>query len=333
MGYHVTILRSLAGRQAPIGREEVEAAVAARSDLTLAPRGEELEITFSAEGGRSPLLIWRDGEVWTSNPDERVLQVMLELAGSLGARVRGDELETYRSVEETFVHPDDEETASIARSTSKRMLRRSRVNGFIPPLLIGFVALAYGFGSRHGLSCDRPRAGDVVAGSGEVRDFLGHFFLPGTALRGEPPEALSLGEGMELLSTGADPCSSGRCNETREYLLEFTPSFLIATRGGRKVVVGADPDAFVDLCDLREARCHRVRGTGTDGDILGTTWVSDASFVVYGIEAGEGFVEVFDLKARTLTTYVADHDRMKPGADRDGFVIARYAGVAGLQAP
>lgn len=332
MGYHVTILRSRAGRPAPIGRAELEKAVAATSDLTATPRGEELEIAFSAEGGSSPLLIWADGEVWTSNPDERTLQVMLELADSLGARVRGDELETYRSVKETFVHPDDRETVRIARSSSRRLLWGSRVKGFIPPLIIGLVALAYGYGSRHGLSCERPRAGDVLAGSVEVGSFLSHFFMPGTQLRGERPEELSLGEGMELLSTGEDVCSDGLCNETRDYFLEFTPNFLFQTRGGRKVVVGADPDAFVDLCEPRQARCHRVRATGTDGDILGTFWLAGESFVVYGLESGAGFVEVFDLRARTRTTWVADRDRARPGADRDEFVIARYGGVAGLQA-
>ncbi len=301
MGYHVVIIRSRSRRHVPIARDEVEAAVAARFDLTSTPRGDDLELTFSAEGGRSPLLIWQDGEVWTSNPDERTLRVMLELAVSLGARVRGDELETYRSVKETYVHPDDEEAVRIARSTSRRMPWRTRIKGFIPPLLIGLVALAYGFGSRHGLSCGGPRAGDALADSSEVRAFLSHFFVPGTALRGERPEALALGAGMELLSAGDDVCADGLCNVTREYFLEFTPNFLFETRGGRKVVVGADPDAFVDLCELREARCHRVRGTGTNGDILGTFWLSRASFVVYGIESGAGFVEVFE----------------SPGADSD----------------
>lgn len=207
---------------------------------------------------------------------------------------------------------------------------RTRIKGFIPPLLIGLVALAYGFGSRHGLSCGGPRAGDALADSSEVRAFLSHFFVPGTALRGERPEALALGAGMELLSAGDDVCADGLCNVTREYFLEFTPNFLFETRGGRKVVVGADPDAFVDLCELREARCHRVRGTGTNGDILGTFWLSRASFVVYGIESGAGFVEVFDLQARTRTTWVVDRDRRRPGADCDEFVIARYAGLARL---
>jgi hypothetical protein len=324
MGYHVTILRSRARRQAPIARNEVEAAVAARSDLVATPRGDELEITLPAEGGSSPLLIWQDGEVWTSNPDERTIQLMLELAEALGARVRGDELETYRTVNETFIHPDDEKDVRLARSSSNGLLWRSRIKGFIPILVLSLISLAYGFRLRHCASPGGPSAGIDLADAGEVRTFLGHFFLPGTTLRAKPADALSLGEGMALKGAADDACSDALCNGTREYFLEYTPNFLFSVRGGRKVVVGADPDAFVDLCGLRTARCHRVRVTGTDGDILGVFWSSDTSFVVYGIESGEGFVEVYDLEARTRATYVADRDRLLPEADRDAFVRARY---------
>lgn len=332
MGYHVTILRSRARRQVPIARSEVEAAVAARSDLVATPRGDELEITFPAEGGSSPLLNWQDGEVWTSNPDERTLQAMLDLAEALGARVRGDELETYRSVNETFIHPDDEEDVRLARSSSRALLWRSRIKGFSPVLVMILISLAYGFGERHCSSDGGSSAGNALAGSAEVGAFLRHFFLSGTKLRGKPPEALALGEGMALQAPPSGVCTEVPCNGTGDYFLEFTPSFLFATRGGRKVVVGADPDAFVDLCGLRTARCHRIRGTGTEGDILGTFWLSDGSFAVYGIESGEGFVEVYDLEAKTRMKYVADRDRALPRADRDAFVLARYGSDLRLQA-
>ncbi len=32
---------------------------------------------------------------------------MIELSKKIGARVRGDELETYKSLEEVYTHPDD----------------------------------------------------------------------------------------------------------------------------------------------------------------------------------------------------------------------------------
>lgn len=224
-----------------------------------------------------------------------------------------------------------DEDVRLTRRGSRSLRWRSRIRSFIPLLVFFLVALSCGVGQRHWPLAGGPPAGDALAGSGEVRAFLSYFFLPGTELRGKPPEALSLGEGMALQSTGDDLCADALCNGTREYFLEFTPNFLFATRGGRRVVVGADPDAFVDLCALRTARCHRLRGTGTDGEILGTFWLSNASFVVYGIESGEGFVEVYDLQTGTRTKQVADRDRARLGADRDAFLLARYGSDPRLQ--
>lgn len=54
------------------------------------------------------------------------LVLLLELAGLLHARVRGDELETYRTADETYVHPDDRaELAAVKRATSD-ILRQAR---------------------------------------------------------------------------------------------------------------------------------------------------------------------------------------------------------------
>ena len=53
------------------------------------------------------VLYLSDGELWTSNPDESMLSQMVALASALGARVRGDELETYNSDLTSFTHPDD----------------------------------------------------------------------------------------------------------------------------------------------------------------------------------------------------------------------------------
>ena len=49
---------------------------------------------------------------------------MLELADPLGARVRGDEYETYSSPDTTFRHPDDEALKRAASTESRRMLWR-----------------------------------------------------------------------------------------------------------------------------------------------------------------------------------------------------------------
>lgn len=46
-------------------------------------------------------LIYQDGIVWAKNPSSLVI------AGSLDGRVRGDNLEIYRTPNETYAHPND----------------------------------------------------------------------------------------------------------------------------------------------------------------------------------------------------------------------------------
>ena len=149
MGYHVTILRTENGKQVSIPRPQVEAVLATRADLEFSATGEgALEITVRSKGDASPLLIWEDGEIWAKNPDSETLGLMIELAGALNARVRGDEFETYRVVGETYRHPDDLK----AIEATKRNLRRAKVNDWI--VRLGIVAaimasgLLYGYCTR-----------------------------------------------------------------------------------------------------------------------------------------------------------------------------------------
>ena len=54
-----------------------------------------------------PWLEWFDGYIYTKNPDEPILSKMLEIATALGAKVQGDDLETYRSANfEDCYHED-----------------------------------------------------------------------------------------------------------------------------------------------------------------------------------------------------------------------------------
>lgn len=48
---------------------------------------------------------------------------MLEIASQLGARVRGDEYETYRSPTETYFDPEDLEEKKKAEKESRALLR------------------------------------------------------------------------------------------------------------------------------------------------------------------------------------------------------------------
>jgi len=138
MGYHVTILRSKNGLQQPIPRGDAEAAIAARPELVAKsnPDG-TLDVTVVAKRDESPLLRWQDGEIWTKNPDDETLRLMLGLAQSLRARVRGDEGETYRSVDETYQHPDDATDAELGRRMVAKARRRQWIVNLAPFLVAG----------------------------------------------------------------------------------------------------------------------------------------------------------------------------------------------------
>jgi hypothetical protein len=66
-------------------------------------------------------------ELWTKNPTEATLSVMLQFATHLGARVRGDELETYRTPTETYLHPDDAAAKDEGKRDTRALIRRTRL--------------------------------------------------------------------------------------------------------------------------------------------------------------------------------------------------------------
>jgi hypothetical protein len=93
-------------------------------------------------------------------------------------------------------------------------------------------------------------------------------------------------------------------------------------------VSGADPDAFVDICDIKGKKIYRVRQTGTEGSICGAFWLSDFAFVVYGMESDETFVEVYDIKEKKITNYTIDKTKRKRDAELGSFLIAKYGKMA-----
>jgi hypothetical protein len=93
-------------------------------------------------------LTWQDGEIWTQNPDDDTFQLMIELAQALGARVRGDELETYRSVSETYSHPEDAQAATESREYVARLRRKHRLLQLLPLAPFVAAALLVGYCSR-----------------------------------------------------------------------------------------------------------------------------------------------------------------------------------------
>ena len=128
MGYHVHILRTRGVEKIPITEEEVSRLLSGNPDFreNRDANGEAIvELSCDEE---SPSCLWfSEGELWTRNPDERTIDAMCKLAALLGGRVRGDELETYRSSTESYCHPDDEaEQVETARINKETLIRTKR---------------------------------------------------------------------------------------------------------------------------------------------------------------------------------------------------------------
>lgn len=139
MGYHVTILRTNQETQIPISLEEAVSATCSIDGW----RYSKSPPTFEFQGNEGSCTLWyQDGELWTKNPEEWQLDVMIALAKRLNARVRGDEGETYDSTDKTFQHPDDIALGKEAEARSKALLARSmREQRFIRNAIVGFFVV------------------------------------------------------------------------------------------------------------------------------------------------------------------------------------------------
>jgi len=182
-------------------------------------------------------------------------------------------------------------------------------------------------------SCTKKTHEDAIANNAEIKAFVTYFFVSSTPLQKNRTEDFSLqNQAAQSLLINVDMCSpDSPCNRTKDYSLAFTPNFLFETVNGRTIVSGADPDAFVDVCDIKGKKVYRVRQTGTEGSIYGTFWLSDFSFVIYGMESDEAFVEVYDINAKIKTNYTLDKTKRKRDADTDSFLIAKYGKVESFQ--
>lgn len=151
MGYHVTILRTAAGIGQPITEDEVRRAIVPMAGrFEVYPGTDEFWLHQPALGDASEILVLSDGELWAKTPGEPFVALMIELATYLGARVRGDEGETYRSVDDTYLHPDDQTERDMAqppgprggsgpRASREAPWRTAVVGGFI---VAGIVAVS-----------------------------------------------------------------------------------------------------------------------------------------------------------------------------------------------
>ena len=124
MGYHVSIVRTSSGRAEPITPGELQEHSTLNSEWVLDTSDTTPSYSYT---GVTPLTCWlTDGELWTKNPDNQGLEIMVGLADQLKARVRGDEFETYRDDLSTYVHPDDVEVKKQASQSGEELVRRAK---------------------------------------------------------------------------------------------------------------------------------------------------------------------------------------------------------------
>ncbi|QFT54457.1 hypothetical protein [Microbulbifer sp. THAF38] len=138
MGYHVSILRTEDKVQRNIEISEIHRAISSEWKFDTKHKcfekiGKDNEIC---------VLWYSNGELWAKNPSQWAITQMLDLADSLGARVRGDEFETYISNNNTYLHPDDISLIKKANKAGEDLIKESlSEQKTIRGVFIGFFLL------------------------------------------------------------------------------------------------------------------------------------------------------------------------------------------------
>lgn len=120
-------MRTRQGKEDPIGGDEVRRLVEQLDGARVEPcslKDGELDLVLSRDNGLEYRFVLQRGELWTSNPEDGEIRAMLDIAERL--RVRGDELETFRTPTETYFHPDDRSALAAAEESVKRLKQAVR---------------------------------------------------------------------------------------------------------------------------------------------------------------------------------------------------------------
>ena len=81
-----------------------------------------------------------EGEYYINTTDDKHIEKLIAIANKLndGTRVRGDEGETYLSLEEVYIHPDDIQVTHLSsRDRFKRWVRRNTC-----PIIWGGISIS-----------------------------------------------------------------------------------------------------------------------------------------------------------------------------------------------
>jgi len=140
MGYHVTILRTKDASYIPIAFEEVQKAIKSLDGWEYIKH--DNAFVKENENNDSCTLWYDNGELWTKTPSNWGLEQMLALAPLLGARVRGEEFETYKTIDQWYRHPDDIQLKKEAEITGEAVLaKEKKEQKVIRIVIIGFFVL------------------------------------------------------------------------------------------------------------------------------------------------------------------------------------------------
>lgn len=122
MGYHVHITREKNGVASDIPLEDWLRHVEDAPELELEkPEGDDVASKFtrsvhaarwSGANAGDAWLGWSSGEIWTKNPSEELIGYMIKIAPKFSARVRGDEGEYYRTLEDVYYEEEGCEVSS-----------------------------------------------------------------------------------------------------------------------------------------------------------------------------------------------------------------------------
>jgi hypothetical protein len=102
MGYNLHITRSSleSDDREPIAATEWLRVVKEDSELRLAGYNGDFFVLWSGPSRYpDPWLDWDDGKIFSKNPDDPLIEKMIEIAGKLGAHVQGDDGEFYTWVD------------------------------------------------------------------------------------------------------------------------------------------------------------------------------------------------------------------------------------------
>lgn len=149
MSYFLTVVKTDGNGQVWIDRKEVIDIVASSDGYSYEDLGDYLNIKITDSAGKSFYCAYRNGEVFAKNPEPEHIGYLIEFAKKLGGRVRGDQLETYKSAYETYAHPDDDLLSRRAKELSRatkinRKRRQILINGLIF-LVFTILAVFVGF--------------------------------------------------------------------------------------------------------------------------------------------------------------------------------------------